>query len=155
MADLGTIAVLAWSGEQPEGQGDLACLLAYSLGDAEGGPDATAAAVRRLLEDHGLPIGGPVVDGTRRQALPVGLLVEAGQAVVTLPNLTAQCTVPPQWLSAVERRGYAHFVFTARAWPDAEPGRAVDPQALAAFAGDEETLLDAAHCLLPARGLRG
>ncbi|MEW2317078.1 DUF5949 family protein [Streptomyces bauhiniae] len=151
-AGLGTLVVLAWSGEAPDG-GDMPYLLAYSLGDAEGGPRATSAAVTQLLEMNGLTIG-TVIDGATRPSLPVTLLVEAGQAVVRMPQLVAQADAPPEWLDAVARRGHAYLVFTTRAWPEGRPGVTVDPAALAAFAGADETLMTAAHVMLPARSLR-
>ncbi|MGW4568240.1 DUF5949 family protein [Streptomyces sp. NPDC004561] len=153
-ADLGTLVVLAWSGEAPDGT-DMPYLLAYSLGDAAGGPEATAAAVEQLLVSNGLPVGGELVDGATKPSLPVGLLVEAGQAVVRMPQLVAQADAPPEWLAAVARRGYAYLVFTTRAWPEGRPGEVVAPAALAAFAGAEQTLTAAAHVILPARSLRG
>ncbi|WP_133911403.1 DUF5949 family protein [Streptomyces sp. NBC_00582] len=154
VAELGTLVVMPWSGEAPDG-GDMPYLLAYSLGDADGGAATTAAAIERLLTDNGLPVGGDLVDGTERPSLPVGLLVTAGAAVLTMPMLNAQCVPPPEWLDAVEARGYAYLVFTTRPWPEAVPGKAVEPEALAAFAGAEETLTAAAHVVLPARSLRG
>lgn len=152
-ADLGTLVMMAWSGEAPDGA-DMPYLLAYSLGDATGGPEVTSAAVGQFLTRAGLPVGGDLVDGLARPGLPVGLLVEAGQAVVSMPTLTAQCDAPPEWLAAAAQRGYAYLVFTTRPWPEAVPGRPVDPAALAAFAGAEETLTAAAHVVLPARSLR-
>jgi hypothetical protein len=152
-AELGTLAVMAFSGEAPDG--DMPYLLAYSLGDGEGGPEATTAAVGRLLSDNGLPVGDTILDGSRQPGLPLTLLVEAGQAVVNMPHLNAQCVVPPEWLAAIGERGYAYFLFATQPWPEAEPGKPVAPESLAAFAGDEETLNSAAHVLLPARSLRG
>jgi len=152
-AELGTLAVMAFSGETPDG--DMPYLLAYSLGDGEGGPEGTSAAIEQLLRDNDLPVGDTLLDGSRRPSLPLTLLVEADQAVVTMPHLNAQCVAPPEWLRAVGERGYAYFLFATRAWPDAHPGEPVAPESLAAFAGDEETLLSAAHVLLPARKLRG
>ncbi|MFF1549123.1 DUF5949 family protein [Streptomyces sp. NPDC058291] len=154
VADLGTLVVMPWSGEAPDGH-DMPYLLAYSLGDTADGPEGTAAAVARLLADNGMPVGGDVVDGTERPSLPFSLLVESGAAVLNLPGLNAQCLPPAEWLAAVGERGYAYLVLTARAWPEATPGRAVTPEALAAFAGAEETLAAAAHIVLPARRLRG
>lgn len=154
VADLGTVVVLPWSGTAPDGS-DMPYLLAYSLGDTAGGPEATATAVVRLLELNGLPVGGDLVDGTTKSGLPVTLLVQAGQAVFTMPQLKAQCAVPPEWLAAVAVRGYAHLVFTTRAWPQAGPGMPVGPEALATFVGAEETLSAATHVMLPARSLRG
>ncbi|MFJ4685883.1 DUF5949 family protein [Streptomyces sp. NPDC091377] len=152
-ADLGTLVVLAWSGEAPDG--DMPYLLAYSLGDAADGPEATTAAIERLLTDNDLPVGGDLVDGNAKPSLAVTMLIEAGQAVVSMPHLNAQVTPPPEWLDAVAERGFAYFVFTTRPWPEAEPGKPIEPTALAAFAGAEETLDAAAHVVLPARALRG
>ena len=154
MADLGTLVVMPWSGEAPDGH-DMPYLLAYSLGDTADGPEGTAVAVERLLSDNGMPVGGDVVDGTERPSLPFTLLVESGAAVLNMPSLNAQCLPPQEWLAAVGERGYAYLVFTTRAWPEATPGRAVTPEALTAFAGAEETLTAAAHIVLPARRLRG
>ncbi|MGW7243580.1 DUF5949 family protein [Streptomyces sp. NPDC054804] len=153
-ADLGTVAVLAWSGEAPDGS-DMPYLLAYSLGDAAGGAEATSAAVEALLENNGLPVGGDLVDGTARPSLPVTLLVESGTAVLNLAPLNAQCPAPEEWLAAVGERGYAYLVFTTRPWPQGAPGRPVEAEALKDFAGAEETLTAAAHVVLPARSLRG
>ncbi|MGW3284746.1 DUF5949 family protein [Streptomyces sp. NPDC001002] len=152
-ADLGTLVVLAWSGEAPDG--DMPYLLAYPLGDAPNGPEASSAAVAQLLKNAGLPVGGELVDAATRPSLPVSMLVEGGQAVVTMPGCNAQCVPPPEWLAAVEERGYAYLVFTTRPWPEAEPGKPLEADALAAFAGSEETLDSAAHVVLPARKLRG
>ncbi|MEU6536502.1 DUF5949 family protein [Streptomyces sp. NPDC047000] len=152
-ADLGTLVMMAWSCEAPDGS-DMPYLLAYSLGDAAGGPEVTSAAVEQFLTRNGLPVGGDLVDGVARPSLPVGLLVEAGRAVVTMPTLTAQCDAPPEWCAAAARRGYAYLVFTTRPWPEGVPGRPVDPEALAAFAGADETLTAAAHVVLTARSLR-
>ncbi|MBK3630566.1 DUF5949 family protein [Streptomyces asoensis] len=154
VTDLGTLVVMPWSGEAPDGS-DMPYLLAYSLGDTQEGPEGTAAAVARLLTDNGMSVGGEVVDGTERPSLPFGLLVEAGAAVLNMPGLNAQCLPPAEWLTAAEQRGYAYLVFTTRAWPEATPGRPVTPEALAAFAGAPETLTAAAHIVLPARRLRG
>ncbi|MFJ2603688.1 DUF5949 family protein [Streptomyces sp. NPDC091279] len=152
-ADLGTLVVLAWSGEAPDG--DMPYLLAYPLGDVPAGPEASSAAVAQLLDRSGLPAGADLVDAATRPSLPLSLLVEGGQAVVTMPGCTAQCTPPPEWLAAVDERGYAYFIFTTRPWPEAEPGKPIDAQALAAFAGADETLSAAAHVVLPVRKLRG
>ncbi|MEU9268304.1 DUF5949 family protein [Streptomyces sp. NPDC048251] len=154
VADLGTLVVMPWSGEAPDGS-DMPYLLAYSLGDTAEGPEGTAVAVARLLTDNGMPVGGDVVDGTERPGLPFTLLVQSGAAVLNMPGLNAQCLPPREWLAAVEQRGYAYLVLTTRAWPEAVPGRAVTPDQLAAFAGAHETLTAAAHIVLPARSLRG
>jgi hypothetical protein len=152
-ADLGTLVLMAFSGEAPDG--DMPYLLAYTLGDGAGGPEGSTAAVAELLRNNGLSVGEQIVDGARQPSLPLTLLVEAGQAVVNMPYFNAQCTVPPEWLAAIGERGYAYFLFATRPWPEAEPGKPVAPESLTAFAGDEEVLNSAAHALLPARSLRG
>ncbi|RPF33633.1 DUF5949 family protein [Streptomyces sp. TLI_185] len=149
MTDLGTLVLLPWSGAAADG-GDLPYLLAYSLGDADGGPQTTSAAVEGLLAGNGLRVGGGLVDATAGAGIAVSLFVEAGQAFVTMPQLGARCAAPPEWLAAVAERGYAYLVFTTRPWPEGRPGRPIEPAALAAFAGAEQTLRAAAHVLLPA-----
>ncbi|MFI9616328.1 DUF5949 family protein [Streptomyces sp. NPDC052023] len=152
-ADLGTLVIMPWTGKLEDGK-DLPYLLACSRGDAPDGPEAASAAVERLLNDAGLTLGTDVVDGGTRPSLPVSLLVVAGQAVVTMPRLNAQCMVPPEWLEAVAKRGYAYLLFTARPWAEAQVGKAVTPDALRAFVLSEETAQASVHLLLPARSLR-
>ncbi|MGX1270054.1 DUF5949 family protein [Streptomyces phaeoluteigriseus] len=152
VADLGTLVMMPWSGAASDGRA-MPYLLACSLGNGPGGPEGATAAVERLLEDSGLSVGG-ITDGTQKPSLPVTMLVVAGQAVVTMPWLKTQCTVQPEWLEAVAERGWAYFLFTTRPWPGDAPGKSVAPEALNAFAGDEETLKAAAHIILPARSLR-
>ncbi|SDM29092.1 hypothetical protein SAMN05444921_106105 [Streptomyces wuyuanensis] len=154
-ARLGTLVVIAWSGEHPDDERDMPFLLAYALGDGEDGPEGAEAAARQLLDDVGLPVGTEFVDAAESVGLPVTLLVEAGQAVLTMPHLTAQCTVPPEWLAAVGDRGHVYFIFATRPWPEAVPGVPVSEEGLRGFVGDEAVLSTAAHCLLPVRQLRG
>lgn len=154
-ARLGTLVVIAWSGEHPDDERDMPFLLAYALGDGDAGPEGTEAATRQLLEDVGLPVGAEYVDAAESAGLPLTLLVEAGQAVLTMPHLSAQCTVPPEWLAAVRDRGHVYVIFATRPWPDAAPGSPVTEDRLRAFVGDEAVLSTAAHCLLPVRQLRG
>ncbi|MFE9098382.1 DUF5949 family protein [Streptomyces sp. NPDC007264] len=151
--DLGTLAVVAWSGEAPGG--DMPYLLAYALGDGASGPTGCTAAIGALLRANGLNAGEELIDGSQRPSLPVTLLAEAGQAVLTMPYVNAQCGVPPEWSAAVRARGYAYFLFAIRPWPEGVPGRPVPPERLAAFVGAEDTLTTAAHVLLPLRSLRG
>jgi hypothetical protein len=146
-AGLGTLVVLAWSGEVPDG--DMPYLLAYPLGDGPDGPEGSTTAVEEVLEAAGLTAGGELVDGNAEPGLPVTLLVEDGEAVVRMPGFSAQCTPPQQWLEAAAERGFAYLVFTTRPWPEAEPGKPVEPEALSAFVGAEATLKCAAHVLLP------
>ncbi|MEV6795133.1 DUF5949 family protein [Streptomyces sp. NPDC051320] len=147
---LGTLSVLAWAGEPETHQNPY--LLAYSLGDGTDGPVAGTAAVRTLFAELGIPVDGQVVDGSR-PGFPVRLLVEGGQAVLNMPYLNAQCTVPPEWLQAAAEQSTVHFMFASRPWPQAVPGRPVSEEMLTAFV-DEDLLTTSAHCLLPVGRLR-
>ncbi len=149
-ADLGTLVIMCWSRETPEG--DVPFLLACSLGDGEGGPEATPAAVEGLLSRSGLAVGDGVLNATGLTALPVGLLVVPGAASLTMPGVNAQFVPTPQWRAAVDARGYACFIFASRPWTGGEPG---DAEAVAAFANDPETLRTSAQLVLPVRSLRG
>ncbi|MFD3516840.1 DUF5949 family protein [Streptomyces sp. NPDC058657] len=152
-AHLGTIAVLPWAGEHADDGRDAAFLLAYALGDGAGTEEEGQAAVRALLAQAGLPVGGAIVNGAL-SSVPVTLMVEGGNAVLTLPHLNVTCAVPPEWAAAAEKRGQVHLMFTTRPWPEFQPGRPVTEDQLKAFVGDEETILSAAHCRLPAARLR-
>ncbi|GAA3372636.1 DUF5949 family protein [Streptomyces sannanensis] len=154
-AQLGTLTVIAWTGEPVDGEQEpLPFLLAYSLGDGIGGPEAGARAVRLLLARTGLPVGTEPVDASAGPPLPVTLLVQAGQVVLTMPYLHVQSAVPPEWLAASRRHGRVYFMFTTRPWPQAAAGRPVSDEALRSFVGDEETLKETAHVLLPVSSLR-
>lgn len=85
--------------------------------------------------------------------LPVTLLVQAGQAVLTLPHFTAQYRVPPQWPAAARNRGEVHAMFATRPWPAAVPDRPVGEDLLRSFAAEEPVVMTSAHCLLPVRSL--
>ncbi|MFG2627468.1 DUF5949 family protein [Streptomyces sp. NPDC048473] len=152
-AQLGTITLIGWSGEHPVGGHDVAFLLVYSLGDGTDGPAAGEAAMRVALDRSGLPVGAGPVYATEAPGLPVKLLVQAGQAVLTLPHFTAQYPAPPEWLAAAEERGEVHAMFATRPWPQGTPGRPVSEELLRSFAGDEEIIMTSAHCVLPVRSL--
>ncbi|WP_329404924.1 DUF5949 family protein [Streptomyces melanogenes] len=152
-AQLGTLALLAWSGPHPEEDRDVAFLMAYSLGDGEGGPEGVEAAARELLDEIGMP-AGTVGDAEQGATMPITLLLEGGQVSLTMPQLKVQCATPPEWMAAAQAEDAAHFIFATRAWPEAVPGRPVTEDMLRAFAGDEETLVGAGHCVLPVRRLR-
>ncbi|MFE9402089.1 DUF5949 family protein [Streptomyces sp. NPDC006530] len=151
---LGSLIVIAWCGEQPDGSGDVPFLMAYPLGDGVQGPEGAEVAARALLEEIGMPAGS-VVDQSHGGSFPLTLIVQAGRAVLTLPTMTAQCPAPPEWLAAAEKCGTVQFMFATRSWPEALPGVAVSDEQLRAFAGDEATITTAGHCLLPIRRLRG
>ncbi|MGW7050668.1 DUF5949 family protein [Streptomyces sp. NPDC054887] len=150
---LGTISVIAWSGENIDDGRDMAFLLAYSLGDGSAGPEAGERAVRHLLEQTGLPVGEGVTDGSKSKE-PVSLLVESGSISLTMPSLRVQSLVPQEWTAAALKRKHAHLIFTTRPWPDAKPGVPVDAEALKAFVADEEVLAASAHCVIPVTTLR-
>ncbi|MET7855892.1 DUF5949 family protein [Streptomyces sp. NPDC005318] len=152
-AQLGTLTVIGWSGEHPAGGRDAAFLLVYSLGDGSDGPAAGEAAMRVALEHSRLPVGAGPVRAAETPGLPVKLLVQAGQAVLTLPHITAQYTVPPQWLAAARDHGEVYAMFATRPWPAGAPGRPVDEELLRSFAADPEVIMTSAHCVLPVRSL--
>ncbi|MEV6395125.1 DUF5949 family protein [Streptomyces sp. NPDC051907] len=150
---LGTISVLAWTGD-PEAGHNTPYLIAYSLGDGPDGAEAGEQAVLTLIEEVGLAVGGQMADLTKSSASRITLLVEGGQAVLNMPQLSAQCPVPPEWLAAVQERGHAHFIIASRPWPEAVPGEPVTEEELQAFLGDQETLLSSAHVLVAVSQLR-
>ncbi|MFD7614597.1 DUF5949 family protein [Streptomyces sp. NPDC059828] len=158
-AQLGTLVVIAWKGEHPDDERDMPFLLAYSLGDGEGGPDAVTAAARQLLDEVGLPVGSEYVDVVQEGGPPITLAVEDGQpgqgVVLTMPHLSARCAVSPEWLTAARGHGHVYFLFATRPWPKAAPGVPVSEGELRDFVGDEAVLASAAHCLLPVRQLQG
>ncbi|MFF0745760.1 DUF5949 family protein [Streptomyces sp. NPDC004111] len=152
-AHLGTVAVLAWAGEHSDDGHDSAFLLGYALGDGSGTEDEGKAAVRALLAEAKLPVGGAIVNGAL-SSVPVTLMVDGSNAVLTLPSINVTCPVPPQWAAAAEKRGQVHLMFTTRTWPASRPGQPVTEELLTEFVGDEETIRDAAHCRLPVARLR-
>ncbi|MFD5102850.1 DUF5949 family protein [Streptomyces albidochromogenes] len=150
---LGTISVIAWSGENIDDGRDMAFLLAYSLGDGTAGPEAGERAVRLLLEQTGLPVGAGITDASRSKE-PISLLVESGSASLTMPSLRVQSLVPEEWIAAALRRKQVHFIFTTRPWPEGKPGVPVEAEALKAFVADEDVLAASAHCVIPVTTLR-
>ncbi|MFI6687277.1 DUF5949 family protein [Streptomyces sp. NPDC050485] len=151
---LGSLVVVAWSGEHPDESYDVPFLMAYSLGDGTEGPEGAEAAARAFLDELGMPAGS-VRDQARGDGIPVTLIVQGGQAVLTMPSVTAQCPAPPEWLVAAEKRGTVQFMFATRSWPEGRPGFTVSDAQLRAFVGDEDTIASAGHCVLPIRRLRG
>ncbi|MGW6458399.1 DUF5949 family protein [Streptomyces sp. NPDC055078] len=173
---VGTLSALAWTGD-PEAGHNMPYLLVYSLGDGvgegggegvgegtggadgdgdgDGGTEAGEAALRALIEEIGLKAGAEMTDATSDSVnSPIRLLVEGGQATLTMPRLSAQCPAPPEWLAAADERGHAHVMVAARPWPEAVPGAPVTEEMLQAFLGDEETFMACGHVLLPVSRLR-
>ncbi|MFC8228751.1 DUF5949 family protein [Streptomyces sp. NPDC057287] len=152
-AQLGTQVLIGWSGVSAPGERATAFLLAYSLGDGPDGPEAGERAMHTALERSGLRVGGETLDATELPNLPVKLLVQAGQAVLTLPHFKSQYSVPPEWLAAARSEGRVHGMFATRPWPAAVPGQPVGEELLRSFVGDPDVIGTSAHCLLPVRSL--
>ena len=152
-AQLGTQVLIGWSGRHTASEHDVAFLLTYSLGDGQDGPEAGEQAMRAALTRSGLQVGGDILDASEKPGLPVKLLVQAGQAVLTMPHFKAQYSVPPEWLAAAEAQGHVYGMFATRPWPAAVPGQPVGEELLRSFAADEEVIRTSAHCLLPVRTL--
>ncbi|MFC9272166.1 DUF5949 family protein [Streptomyces zhihengii] len=152
-ARLGTLVLLAWTGDPAQGH-DTPYLIAYSLGDGTDGPEGVGRAAAAMIEELGLTTGDVLHDRTRAGAFAVQLLVQGGQAVLTMPYMNAQCPAPAEWLAAVEERGSVHFMLPTRAWPEAKPGEPLSEEVLQAFLGDETVLKETAHVLLPVSRLR-
>ncbi|UNO43205.1 DUF5949 family protein [Streptomyces sp. MST-110588] len=154
-SQLGTLVMIGWSGENAQDGNDVPFLLTYSLGNGKDGPQAGMAAMEQLIRQIGLTIGNELLDGSRAPGLPLTLLVEGGQAVLTTPHFNAQCTVPQEWLAAARARRQVYALFATRPWPEAVPGRPVGEEALKRFVANEDVLTTSAHCLLPVRTLQG
>ncbi|MGW0735683.1 DUF5949 family protein [Streptomyces sp. NPDC002851] len=149
---LGTMSTLTWIGAHDEGH-DTPYLLVYSLGDTEEGAEAAEKAVAELAQSLGLSAGGDMADGSRPD-FPVTLLMEGRQAVLNMQAFIAQGDVPQEWLDVIEGGSPVHLILSAKAWPEALPGKPVTTEALAAYIGDEAVVASAAHCMLPVGKLR-
>ncbi|MCM2389198.1 DUF5949 family protein [Streptomyces albipurpureus] len=153
-AQLGTLSVVAWTGD-PEAGHDMPYLLVYSLGDGAGADGASESAIRALIEEVGLKGGADMTDATAVSVnSPIRLLIQGGHAVLNMPYLSAQCPAPKEWLAAADQRGHVHLIVAAQPWAAATPGEPITEETLQAFLGDEETLLSAGHILLPVSQLR-
>ncbi|GAB2781001.1 DUF5949 family protein [Streptomyces sp. NPDC054796] len=153
-SQFGTLTVIGWTGAHPEDNEDMPFLLAYSLGDGRDGPEVAEAAARRLIGDAGLTVGGVMPDSSQVNRLPLKLIVQGGQAVLTMPHMTTQYPAPPEWVAAADKRKQVYFMIATRPWPEAKPGRPVSEEALKSFV-DEDMLASSAHCVLPVSGLQG
>ncbi|MFE4828787.1 DUF5949 family protein [Streptomyces sp. NPDC056672] len=152
---LGTLSVIPWTSDPSSSERNAPFLLAYSLGDGRGGPEAGEEAMRAVLQEIGLDPGGDLVDVANAPHVSVKLLVEAGRAVLTMPYLNAQCPVPPEWEQDARQHGQVYFLVATRPWADGTPGRPMSEERLRAFVGDADMLAGAAHCLVPVSSLRG
>jgi Family of unknown function (DUF5949) len=154
LSRMGTLMVIPWAGAHPEDGADIPFLMAYSLGDGPDGPAGTRAAVLAAAEEIGLPVGGAILDIAQSGTVDATVLVEGGKAVLTMPYLNAACPVPEPWTAAARQRGAVYLILASRPWPEAVPGSVVTEEALRAFAGDQEVLTSAAHCLIPLGTIR-
>ncbi|MGW0536942.1 DUF5949 family protein [Streptomyces sp. NPDC003032] len=154
---LGTLVITPWAnGPAADSDGPVTpFLLVCSRGDGRDGPEAGAEALRAELEKAGLSTGGTVTDLTRETRGSVSLLVEAGQAVLSLPFLHVQCPVSPQWQQAAHESGMAFLICATRPWPEVVQGKPVGAEQLRAFVSDEHMVATSTRCLLPVRRVRG
>jgi hypothetical protein len=152
---LGTLIIIPWANEPATDSGAVTpFLLVCSRGDGRDGPEAGTEALRAELEKAGLSTGGAVADLTRVTRSSVSLLVEAGQAVLSLPFLHVQCPVSPTWQRAAQESGTAYLICATRPWPEAVQGQAVSAEQLRTFVSDEQTVPTSVRCLLPVRRVR-
>ncbi|MFF1507500.1 DUF5949 family protein [Streptomyces sp. NPDC058326] len=152
---LGSLATLFWTTGPTEEKPAAAYLMVYSLGDGSDGPEAGEEAMRAAVEGMGLTVGGPVVDASEQSGVDAHLLVEAQQAVLTLPFLKLQCSVPVEWEAAAKKLGHAYLVCSVRPWPEAAPGGPISEDQLRSFFAGEDPLAGGAHVVLPVRRLQG
>lgn len=152
---LGTLVIIPWTNEPAREDGPATpFLLVCSQGDGRDGPEAGSEALRAELEKAGLPVGSGVTDFTRAARSSVSLLVEAEQAVLSLPFLHVQCPVSQQWQEAAHASGTAYLICALRPWPQAVLGKPVGAEELRAFVSDEQMVSSSARCLLPVRRVR-
>ncbi|MBT2439432.1 hypothetical protein J7E93_04700 [Streptomyces sp. ISL-36] len=152
---LGSLSVVFWTTGPTDTKPAASYLMVYSLGDGSDGPEAGAEAMRAAVEGMGLTVGGPVVDASQGPRVDAHLLVEAQQAVLTLPFMKLQCSVPVEWEAAAKELGHVYLVCSVRPWPEGAPGGAVSEEQLRSFFAGEDPLADGAHVVLPVRRLQG
>ncbi|WP_369207070.1 DUF5949 family protein [Streptomyces sp. PU-14G] len=144
----GTLSVVGWAGDYGDGR-DMAFLLIFPFGDGPGSREETAAAMRQLVADLGLSVGGELVDATEggRQSR-VTALVEGGQVALRMPKMSVQYATPPRWIAAAQERGHLYLLVATQPWSHPLPEKEIGEEALRAFVSDE-MLATSAHCLLP------
>ncbi|MFI6644651.1 DUF5949 family protein [Streptomyces sp. NPDC050504] len=150
---LGTVVVLPWASDPDAEDPSTPFLLLYPLGDGKDGADASGEAMNAMLTGLGLRFGEQL-DLAKQPRSPISLLVEAGQAALTLASMKVQCAVPAEWEQAARERGQVYLIGSTRAWPAAVPGEPVDEESLSAYVSDETLLEASAHALVPVRSLR-
>ncbi|MEV0092654.1 DUF5949 family protein [Streptomyces sp. NPDC050738] len=152
---LGTVSVIPWASD-PEG--DDPCtpyLMLYPLGDGSAGERGSSEAMSSMLTSTGLTLGNQLIDLSKQPRIGISLLVEGGQAVLTLPSMKVQCPVPSEWEQAAKANQQVYFICTTQPWPTAVPGKPVDEETLRTYVSSTSLLEGSAHCLLPVRSLRG
>jgi hypothetical protein len=152
---LGTLAVIPWANDPTSDEFTTPFLMLYPLGDGSEGPEGSTEAMSSMLVSMGLSLGDELIDLSKQPRIPISLLVEGGQAALTLSSMRVQCAVPPEWEQAAKDCGQVYFIGAVRPWPEAVPGRPVDEETLRSYVGDAALLASSAHCLLPVRSLRG
>ncbi|GGT83454.1 MULTISPECIES: DUF5949 family protein [Streptomyces] len=152
---LGTLSAVFWTIGPTDDKPAAPYLMVYSLGDGSDGPEAGEEAMRAAVEGMGLTVGGPVIDASQDSRVDAHLLVEAQQAVLTLPFLKVQCSVPAGWEAAAKELGHAYMMCSVRPWPEVPPGGAVSGEQLRSFFAGEDPLAAGGHAVLPVRRLQG
>ncbi|MGW8062700.1 DUF5949 family protein [Streptomyces ziwulingensis] len=151
---LGTLTVVPWSSVPSTNTPRLPFLTVYSLGDGAEGPEAGEKVMRAHLEKIGLPVTGQPVELPPGGKAAITLLVEAEQAVLTMPFLRVQCPVPPHWQDAAHKNGKVHLICLTGPWPHAAPGQSLSPEQLRGFLTEDELRSTSTHCLVPVTRLR-
>ncbi|MFF5785297.1 DUF5949 family protein [Streptomyces sp. NPDC012693] len=155
ISPLGTLSAVFWTTGPTDEKPAAPYLMVYSLGNGRDGREAGVEAMRAAIEGMGLTVGGPVVDASQESGIDAHLLVEAQQAVLTLPFIKVQCSVPAEWEAAANELGHAYLVCSVRPWPQVAPGEPVSEEQLRAFFAGEDPLAGGAHVVLPVRRLQG
>ncbi|MEU1052129.1 DUF5949 family protein [Streptomyces sp. NPDC005876] len=151
---LGTLTIVPWSSVPTTETPRLPFLTVYSLGDGVDGPGAGEQTMRAHLERIGLPVTGELVELTQEARTAITLLVEAEQAVLTMPFLQVQCPVPAAWQDAAHRNGTVRLICLTRPWPHVAPGEDVTPEQLRSFLTDDHLRSASSHCMVPVTRLR-
>ncbi|MET9373287.1 DUF5949 family protein [Streptomyces sp. NPDC003035] len=155
ISPLGTLAAVFWTTGPTDDKPAAPYLMVYSLGNGSDGREAGEEAMRAAVEGMGLTVGGPVVDASEDSRVDAHLLVEAQQAVLTLPFLKVQCSVPAEWDAAARELGHAYLICSVRPWSEVPPGGTVSEEQLRSFFAGEDPLAAAGHVVLPVRRLQG
>ncbi|MFF5423316.1 MULTISPECIES: DUF5949 family protein [unclassified Streptomyces] len=155
VSPLGILSTVFWVTGPTEEKPAAPYVMVYSLGNGLDGPEACVQALRAAVEGMGLPIGGPVVDASQDSGVDAHLLLEARQAVLTLPYIKVQCSVSEEWEAAAEKLGHVYLICSVRPWPEAAPGEPISEEQLRSYFAGEDVLAVGGHAVLPVRRLQG